>query len=74
MSDIDQLIAQVYTEAQREPFPVDEPVYRDANLDPLQPILYAGNLESPLCIFARDLAFFAGSPAPYLYSNWRWDG
>jgi len=55
MSDIDQLIAQVYTEAQREPFPVDEPVYRDANLDPLQPILYAGNLQSPLCIFARDL-------------------
>ncbi len=55
MSDIDQLIAQVYTEAQREPFPVDEPVYRDANLDPLQPILYAGNLESPLCILARDL-------------------
>lgn len=55
MSHIDQLIAQIHQEAQREPFPVDEPVYRDAGLDPLMPILYAGNLESQLCFFARDL-------------------
>ena len=55
MSDIDQLIAQIHQEAQRESFPVDEPVYRDAGLDPLVPILYAGNLESQLCFFARDL-------------------
>ncbi len=51
----DRLIAQVYTEAQRESFPVDEPVYQQAGLDPLIPILYAGNLESKLCFFAREL-------------------
>src|SRR3569832_356746 len=55
MSDIDQLIVQIHQKTQREPFPVDEPVYRDAGLDPLMPILYAGNLESQLCFFARDL-------------------
>ncbi|HBB31167.1 MAG TPA: uracil-DNA glycosylase [Cyanobacteria bacterium UBA8803] len=55
MPDITQLIAQIYTEAQRESFPIDEPVYREAGLDPEMPILYAGNLESSLCFFARDL-------------------
>jgi uracil-DNA glycosylase len=55
ISGIDQLIAQIYTEAQREPFPIDEPVYLGAGLDPRIPILYAGNLESKLCFFARDL-------------------
>jgi uracil-DNA glycosylase len=55
MSDINQLITQVYAEAQREPFPIDEPVYQAAGLDPKMPILYGGNLESPLCFFARDL-------------------
>ncbi len=53
--DIDHLIAQIYTEAKRDFFPIDEPVYLDAGLDPKIPILYAGNLESQLCFFARDL-------------------
>ena len=55
MSDIDQLIDQIYTEAQRESFPIDEPIYRDAGIEPLKPLLYAGNLQSQLCFVARDL-------------------
>ena len=55
MSDIKQLITDIQQEAQRETFPVDEPVYQAASLEPTQPILYAGNLESKLCFFARDL-------------------
>lgn len=55
MSDIQNTIAQIQQEAQREAFPIDEPVYRNAGLDPSYPILYAGNLDSSLCIFARDL-------------------
>ena len=55
MSDIATLIAQIETEAKREEFPIDIPVYKSANLDPTHPILYAGNLQSPLCFFGRDL-------------------
>ena len=55
MSDIDTLISQVQQEAQREEFPIDVPVYKSANLEPTKPILYAGNLASPLCFFGRDL-------------------
>ena len=55
MSDIDTLISQVQQEAQREEFPIDAPVYKSANLEPTKPILYAGNLASPLCFFGRDL-------------------
>ena len=55
MSDIDNLITQVQQEAEREEFPIDTPVYRSANLEPTKPILYAGNLASPLCFFGRDL-------------------
>lgn len=55
ISDIDHLIAQIYTEAKHESFPIDEPVYLEAGLDPKIPILYGGNLESQLCFFARDL-------------------
>lgn len=55
MSDINQLIAQIHSEAQREPFPVDEPVYQGAGLDSKMPIVYAGNIKSQLCFFARDL-------------------
>jgi uracil-DNA glycosylase len=65
MSTIDQLIAQIHAEAQRESFPIDEPVYQDAGLDPKMPILYAGNLQSQLCFFARDLGkdeVIAGQP------------
>ena len=55
MSDLDTLIAQVQQEAEREEFPLDVPVYKAANLEPTKPILYAGNLQSPLCFFGRDL-------------------
>ncbi len=55
MSDIQELIAQIHREAQRESFPIDEPIYQEAGLNPLMPILYGGNLESSLCFFARDL-------------------
>ncbi|MEM8831279.1 MAG: uracil-DNA glycosylase family protein [Cyanobacteria bacterium P01_G01_bin.19] len=55
MPDIDTLIAQVQAEAEREDFPLDVPVYKAANLEPTKPILYAGNLASPLCFFGRDL-------------------
>lgn len=55
MSDLDQLIAQIHQEAQRESFPIDEPIYQDAGLDSRKPILYAGNLASQVCFFARDL-------------------
>lgn len=65
MSDINTLIAQVQQEAQREDFPIDVPVYKSANLEPTKPILYAGNLESSLCFFGRDLGkdeVHAGQP------------
>ena len=52
---IAQLIAAIQQEATREPFPVDTEVYQAAGADPLAPILFAGNLDSELCFFARDL-------------------
>ncbi len=55
MSDIDTLIAKIQQEAQREEFPIDVDVYKEVNLEPTYPILYAGNLQSPLCFFGRDL-------------------
>lgn len=55
IEDIKQLIADVQQEAERETFPIDEPVYLAGGLPPTQPILYGGNLESQLCFFARDL-------------------
>ena len=55
MSDIASLISQVQQEAQREEFPIDIPVYKAAGMEPTEPILYAGNLNSPLCFFGRDL-------------------
>ena len=55
MSDLDILISQVQQEAQREEFPIDIAVYNSADLEPTKPILYAGNLQSPLCFFGRDL-------------------
>jgi uracil-DNA glycosylase len=55
MPDIATLISQVQQEAQKEEFPIDIPVYKSAHLEPTYPILYAGNLQSPLCFFGRDL-------------------
>ena len=55
METVETLIAQIQQEAQREDFPIDTPVYQAANVEPTYPILYAGNLKSELCFFARDL-------------------
>ncbi len=55
MSAIETLISQVKQEAEREEFPLDVPVYKAAKLEPTMPVLYAGNLQSPLCFFGRDL-------------------
>lgn len=55
MSDLETLIAQVQQEAKRAEFPLDLPVYESAGIEPTEPILYAGNLTSPLCFFGRDL-------------------
>ncbi len=55
MSDLETLIAQVQQEAKRSEFPLDLPVYESAGIEPTEPILYAGNLTSPLCFFGRDL-------------------
>ncbi|MEB3309820.1 MAG: uracil-DNA glycosylase family protein [Snowella sp.] len=55
MSDIATLIRQVRQEAERAEFPIDVPVYQYAHKDPLEPVLYAGNLKSQLCFFGRDL-------------------
>lgn len=55
MLDIQKLIAKIQQEAEIASFPIDEAVYQAAGLNPTQPVLYAGNLNSHLCIFARDL-------------------
>lgn len=55
MRTIDQLIDAVQHEAERAPFPVDAPAYERAARDPTRPILCAGSLEAPVCVFARDL-------------------
>ncbi len=54
-SPIEQLIEEIRTEAQRTAFPVDEAIYSHAGLDPIQPILYAGRLQSRVCLMGRDL-------------------
>lgn len=55
MPNITQLVSEIQQEAESATFPIDEPVYLTAGLKPTQPILYAGNLNSQLCFFARDL-------------------
>jgi uracil-DNA glycosylase len=65
MNDIKNLIEQVHREAKRETFPIDTLIYQEAQKDPLEPILYAGNLASQLCFFGRDLGrdeVYAGQP------------
>lgn len=54
-SQLQQLVKAMRTEAMREAFPIDTPVYEAAGLDPLAPILFTGNLKSSICFFARDL-------------------
>jgi len=55
MRTIEALIEAIHLEATRAGFPVDETVYRRSGKDPELPILYAGSLEAPVCVFARDL-------------------
>ncbi len=55
MLEIQTLIDEIQEEAKRAEFPLDEPVYQKAGAEPTQPILYAGNLQSQLCVFGRDL-------------------
>lgn len=55
MNDVSALIGAVRAEAARGPFPVDSAVYKKAGRDPLDPVLFAGSLDAPVCIFARDL-------------------
>jgi uracil-DNA glycosylase len=52
---IDDLIEAVRQEAIREDMPIDREVYEQVDKDPLQPILFAGSLEAPVCFFGRDL-------------------
>jgi len=53
MADITNLIKQVHQEAKKEDFPIDTLIYQEAKKDPLEPVLYAGNLASQLCFFGR---------------------
>jgi uracil-DNA glycosylase family 4 len=55
MSDIASLIDRIRQEAERAPFPIDTPIYQAAGKIPTQPVLYAGNLNSQICFFGRDL-------------------
>ena len=55
MRTIEQLIDDVTREARRAPFPVDVEVYRKAGRDPEAPVLFAGSLAAPVCVFGRDL-------------------
>ncbi len=52
---IADLIEAVRREAEAEAFPIDEPVYRRAGRDPIDPILFGGSLEAPVAIVGRDL-------------------
>lgn len=52
---IEELLEEIRIMARRERIPVDVPVYERFQKDPLRPILYAGQLAAPVCIFGRDL-------------------
>jgi uracil-DNA glycosylase len=52
---IEDLIESAAVEARRAEFPVDTPIYERAKRDPSRPILFAGSLDAPVCILARDL-------------------
>ncbi len=55
MSELETLIRTIRQEAEREPFPLDYPIYEQAKKDALEPILFGGTLKSQLCFFGRDL-------------------
>jgi uracil-DNA glycosylase len=50
-----KLIEAIHQEVAREPIPLDLRAYSRAKRDPLIPILYAGSLDAPVCVFGRDL-------------------
>jgi uracil-DNA glycosylase len=52
---IQDLCDEIRENARRVEFPIDIPAYERCKKDPFQPILYAGSLDSPVCIFGRDL-------------------
>ncbi len=55
MRTIDQLLEAIRGEASRAVFPIDMPVYERAGKNPLDPILFAGSLDAPICVVGRDL-------------------
>jgi uracil-DNA glycosylase len=52
---IDELIETVKQAAVPQEVPIDTLVYQQAQKDPVQPILFAGSLDAPVCFFGRDL-------------------
>jgi uracil-DNA glycosylase family 4 len=65
MSDIATLLAEIRSCAEQTDFPIDIPIYEEAKKDPKEPILYAGNLQSYICFFGRDLGrdeVYSGQP------------
>lgn len=52
---IKRLLDSCRLEAQRAPFPVDSEIYALCDREAHTPILAAGNLSAPLCVFGRDL-------------------
>ncbi|QEH33209.1 Uracil DNA glycosylase superfamily protein [Aquisphaera giovannonii] len=54
-ASLKDLIRDIRREAERADFPVDREVYERAGKEPAEPILFAGTLEAPACIFGRDL-------------------
>ena len=55
MRTTEQLIEAIQDEARRAEFPIDMAVYQKAGKDPTRPIPWAGSLDAPVCVFARDL-------------------
>ena len=55
MRTIAELLEAVRLEAIRADFPVDRAVYERSAKDPSVPVLFAGSLHAPVCVFGRDL-------------------
>ncbi len=55
MDSLKALLASLKREAQREPFPIDTSAYEKAGREVDEPVLYAGLLDAPICVFGRDL-------------------
>lgn len=55
MPTMEQLLVNLEQEARRAHFPVDCEVYERFGKDPARPVLFAGTLSAPICVFGRDL-------------------